>query len=124
MPWHPEYQDVPGAAHDFDGLVNTMAMAEAGSPIATAVRALRIGGHDDWYIAGRGGLLMQASNLRALIEPAEAFEREWYWSSTQYSRYTAFTQLFGNGYTDIFLKDWEGGWVRAVRRCSIESLID
>jgi hypothetical protein len=115
--WLPTYQDVPGAASDFDGLANTVAMAEAGSTLAQAARALRINGRDDWYLPARGGQLLQWGNLRAVLDPAEAFEGAWYWSSTQYSRNYAFYQFFGNGYTyGDSGKSWEGGRARAVRR--------
>lgn len=44
---------IEGASSFVDGLANTNAMAEAGSEIAIKVRALRIGGHDDWAIPAR-----------------------------------------------------------------------
>ncbi len=118
--WLPTYTDVPGAAGDFDGLANTIAMAEAGSTLAQAVRELRIGGHDDWYIPARGGQLLQWGNLRAVIDKAEAFEPAWHWSSTQYSRNFAFFQGFDDGFTLNSYKSWEGGRARAVRRFLIE----
>lgn len=122
LAWHPKYKDVPGAASTFDGLANTIAMAAAGSPLAKAVRELRIGGFDDWYLPARGGQLLQW-DLKPLLPEAETFEDAWYWSSTQYSRLSAFGQYFGNGSSDYSGKDWEGGRARAVRRCSLESLI-
>lgn len=118
--WMPTYQDVPGAAHDFDGLGNTNAMAEAGSTLAQAVRDLRIGGHDDWYIPARGGQLLQWGSLRAVLDKAEAFEPVWHWSSTQFSRNGAYTQGFDYGDTSSSGKSWEGGRARAVRRFLIE----
>jgi hypothetical protein len=117
--WLPEYRDVPGAVHDFDGLANTIAMAEAGSPLAQAAQALRIGGHSDWYIPARGGQLLQWSNLKPTLPEAEKFEPTWYWSSTQFSRYHAYIQGFSYGYTVSYYKSWEGGRARAVRRFRI-----
>lgn len=48
--WNNSWNSVEGALSFFDGLANTDAMAAAGSELATKVRALRIGGHDDWHI--------------------------------------------------------------------------
>jgi len=45
---------------------------------------------------------------------AEAFEEEWYWSSTQYSDYGAFNQDFDFGFQNGIDKKYEGR-VRAVR---------
>lgn len=50
--WIEDYKDVPGARSYNDGLVNTAAMAVAGSELAKRIRALRIGGFDDWYLGG------------------------------------------------------------------------
>lgn len=116
LPWLPEHVNVPGACHDYDGLANTIAMAEAGSALGKAARALRIGGHDDWYIPARGGQLAQWSNLRFLLGEAEAFEPRWYWSSTQFGRNYAYDQGFDYGNTVYSTLSWESGRARAVRR--------
>jgi hypothetical protein len=119
LPWLHEHDDVPGASSDFDGLANTKAMADAGSPIAHAAMGLRIGGFDDWYIPARGGQLLQWS-ARGLMPAEDALEGKWYWSSTQYSRDLAYFQDFSYGGTGINDKSWEGGRARAVRRFLIE----
>jgi len=120
LPWMAKHVDVPGASHDYDGLANTIAMAEAGSALGKAARALRIDGHDDWYIPARGGQLAQWSNLRFLLGEAEAFEPRWYWSSTQFDRYYAYYQYFDYGYTYYRFKSWESGRARVVRRFLIQ----
>ena len=48
--WIDDYQDVPGAKSFNDGLVNTKAMAEAGSEIAKQALATVIDGLNDYYI--------------------------------------------------------------------------
>ena len=48
--WNDNYKNVAGATSFFDGLANTKAMADAGSPLAKWALELRIGGNDDWYI--------------------------------------------------------------------------
>lgn len=120
--WHAKYADVPGARSSFDGLANTQAMAEAGSKLAQQALATRINGLDGWYLAARGGLLLQRDNLQHLLPEDEAFEPRWYWSSTQSSRRNAFYQNFGYGSTDARFKYWEGGCARFVRRFLIQSL--
>jgi hypothetical protein len=118
--WLGTFTDVPGAASDFDGLANTQAMLDAGSPLAKAARTLRINGFDDWHIPARGGLLMQRSNLQPLLADDEAFDLSTHWSSTQFSRLTAYNQYFYDGDTYYLGKDWQGGLARAVRRFRIE----
>lgn len=48
--WHKSNKDVSGATSWNDGLANTEAMLEAGSPLAKKVRELAIGGFTDWYL--------------------------------------------------------------------------
>jgi hypothetical protein len=47
---------VAGADSYCDGLVNSIAMAEAGSELAQWARGLRIGGCDDWYLPSQDEL--------------------------------------------------------------------
>ena len=51
--WSKSTKAVEGAGSYIDGLANTDAMAKAGSELAIAARALRIGGLDDWHIGAR-----------------------------------------------------------------------
>jgi hypothetical protein len=44
------YDNVPGALSFVDGLANTDAFAAAGSELCQQIRALRIGGADDWHL--------------------------------------------------------------------------
>jgi hypothetical protein len=57
--WLPSYDDVPGATSCFDSKANTIAMAEAGSPIALKALATTINGHSDWVIPARDVLEIQ-----------------------------------------------------------------
>lgn len=57
--WLPSYDDVPGAASCFDSKANTIAMAEAGSPIAQQALATTINGFSDWVIPARDVLEIQ-----------------------------------------------------------------
>ena len=117
--WHKTTKKVEGALSDFDGLHNTGAMAEAGSPLAQKIRALEIGGEVIWYLPSRGELLLAWSAREALPE-AERFEEDGYWSSTQYAGYVAFAwvQSFSIGYQFVWRKD-NKLMARAVRRVSI-----
>jgi hypothetical protein len=155
--WIADYKDVPGATSYYDGLANTIAMAEAGSELANLVRSLDIGGNKDWYIPsqdeleiiyrnlkpttdtnslyGRSGVNVSAAvptspytrelPAQTLAEAfqaggAEAFEPDWYWSSTQHAGYSvcAWGQGFNHGYQGYGHKSY-GGRARAVRRLPI-----
>jgi hypothetical protein len=96
--WGEYPQDVPGAK-GHSGASNTAAMLAAGSTIAQAVCALHIDGHADWYIPSRLEML-------ALYEASPAlFDKDgWYWSSSQYSRYTAWCQVFEYGNSTAYDK--------------------
>jgi hypothetical protein len=163
--WNDDnWNAVPGALSFFDGLGNTDAMAEAGSELAKRIRALRIGGHEDWhlpaldqlelcyrhlkpgaeenYLYARAGINVSAlppTYPYTATEPAqtviaqfrtggellagmanEAFEEDWYWTSTQHAGNSdyAWIQNFGDGYQSNDLKD-DRYLARAVRSVAI-----
>jgi hypothetical protein len=106
---------VKGAMSVYDGLANTNAMAAAGSPAAKEVRAMRIGDFDDWYIGARGDHLLAVAANDQLPE-GEAFDSDWYWTSTQAAvAGFAWLQTFTLGIQDWNLKDYPY-LVRAFRR--------
>jgi len=102
------YTEIAGASSKRDGRANTSAMAAAGHQVATAVLALTIGGHTDWHIGSQAEMQVAAANC------PEAFDRDYYWTSTQLDSHLAFCQVFAIG---------NSGWdvkgsklrVRAVR---------
>ncbi|MBK1563776.1 DUF1566 domain-containing protein [Pseudomonas aeruginosa] len=110
--WGEYGQDVGGAVSYRDGASNTIAMAEAGSPIAK--QALEI---------GEGVFIPSVLELALLFSAKQAgelsgFADRWYWSSSQYSAYGAFSSDFDDGDTDYGVKD--GGLrVRPVRKILI-----
>jgi len=53
MIWLPSYKDVPNATSCFHSMDNTVAMAEAGSPLGQWARGLDIDGKTDWCIPAR-----------------------------------------------------------------------
>ncbi len=59
---------IDSARSFFDGHANTQAMADAGSEIATQVRALDINGNTDWYIPSRDELEICYRNLKPTEE--------------------------------------------------------
>ena len=63
-PWHPTRAAVPGALSCSDSLSNTLAMAEAGCPLAKWALDLRINGHDDWCLPARDVLELAYRHLR------------------------------------------------------------
>jgi hypothetical protein len=106
---------VKGAMSVYDGLANTNAMAAAGSSAAKEVRAMRIGDFDDWYIGARGDhLLAVAAN--AELPEGEAFDSDWYWTSTQGADAgCAWIQTFGYG-DQTWYHEFYRNLVRAFRR--------
>ncbi|WP_312374342.1 Lcl C-terminal domain-containing protein [Stutzerimonas nitrititolerans] len=121
-----EYGQDTAATHISDGLKNTSAMAEAGSELAKHARELNIGGFSDWYIPSQHEIALQFFSLRTApaYQPAEAnaFARDWYWSSTQFSPYNAWVQDFDDGSQHNDPKVYENR-ARAVRRELITSSI-
>ncbi|MDU9415541.1 hypothetical protein [Pseudomonas sp. zfem005] len=110
--WGEYGQDVEGAQSYRDGAANTIAMAEAGSPIAKL--ALEI---------GEGIFIPSALELAALYAAKQAgeiegFQDRWYWSSSQSSSLTAFLTGFAVGFTGCTDKGDEFR-VRAVRKILI-----
>ncbi len=110
--WGEYDQDVDGAVSYRDGASNTVAMAEAGSPIAK--QAMEI---------GEGVFIPSILELALLFSAKQAgelsgFADRWYWSSSQYSAYGAFYTVFCGGDTDIYVKltDFR---VRPVRKILI-----
>ncbi|MDP5641774.1 hypothetical protein P3792_27715 [Pseudomonas aeruginosa] len=107
--WGEYGKDVDGAVSYRDGASNTIAMAEAGSPIAK--QALEI---------GEGVFIPSVLELALLFSAKQAgelsgFADRWYWSSSQYSAYGAFYAYFGGGLTDCYGKSGDFR-VRPVRR--------
>ncbi|WP_228895681.1 DUF1566 domain-containing protein [Acidovorax sp. Leaf73] len=114
--WADEYKTIEGADSKTDGPANTAAMASAGLQLAQRIKALDLGGHTDWYLPA-------AAELRALSATVpELFnQQDYYWSSTQYSRYYAWCQDFEYGSSGAFYKDLELR-ARPVRRIQLQAL--
>ncbi|HBP1684330.1 TPA: DUF1566 domain-containing protein [Pseudomonas aeruginosa] len=110
--WGEYGQDVDSAVSYRDGASNTVAMAEAGSPIAK--QALEI---------GEGVFIPSALELALLFSAKQAgelsgFADRWYWSSSQYAAYGAFVTYFAYGNTVSNGKDGDFR-VRPVRKILI-----
>lgn len=114
LPWGEYGKTIPGADSITDGLLNTQAMAKAGSPAAKHVTARRDGGFDDWYIPARAEFMALYGNVPELFD-----KTGWHWTSTQGSAVSAFGQDFGYGHSDWDIKDLERR-VRAVRRIPLQ----
>lgn len=117
--WSASTKKVKGALSVYDGRANTDAMAAAGSALTTWVAGLEIAGQKDWYLPSRGELLL-AYAAAGDVPKAEAFAKEWYWSSTQYAadESCAWYQLFGYGGQNYYHKGYELR-ARAVRRVKL-----
>ena len=124
-----DWRERDGADNDEDGLVNSDLLNDANHPATNFCRSLNIGGHSDWYLPSRDELALLARNLGPRRKKApvmfreggiEAFETEWYWSSTERASYSggAWYVFFPDGGQDYGSKDSSAG-VRAVRRFKI-----
>lgn len=123
MPWNKSLKSVAGATSYCDGLTNTMAMAKAGSALAKQILKLRIGGFDDWHLPSRLQLLIAYHELKTAKafapDTKEAFDRAWYWSSTQPAEnaVSAWMQGFSYGHQSGYHKvnEWRARAVRTIK---------
>lgn len=67
--WLPSYKDVPGARSCFDSKANTIAMAEAGSPIAQKALTVEHDGHKDFALAARDVVEVLYRNFKPGTQP-------------------------------------------------------
>jgi hypothetical protein len=103
--------DVPGAVSQLDGPANTSALLATGKdhPAAKWADAYTADGHTDFYLPSRLDMVM------AHICAPQLFNKEgYYWTSTQGSRLSAFSQDFEYGNSLSGIKDY-GRRVRAFR---------
>jgi hypothetical protein len=118
-----------GTDSDDDGLINTNLINDENHPAARFCRSLTVGGHDDWYLPSRDELMMlwrnlgpRRKNVPELFreDATEAFNTDWYWSSTELAQYSSDAWIVGffNGTQGNYDKDYDCG-VRAVRRIQI-----
>jgi hypothetical protein len=118
-----------GTDSDDDGLANSERINDSNHPAAQFCRQLRIGGFDDWYLPSRDELAMLCRNLGPTRKStpelfksgnAEAFEDEWYWSSTEYAPYSGYAWVVGfYGGNQYGGNESNNYGFRAVRRLKI-----
>jgi len=130
LTWGPD--GITTARSLTDGFANSEALNDEDHPAAQFCRSLRIGGHDDWYLPALDEMTVLRRNLmpgtgyvpeqttaEAFREGGpEAFEREWYWTSTEFSKGSAWLQDFTSGDQISSGKVWSTR-VRAVRKCQL-----
>lgn len=109
--WGTHGQKMTGADSDRDGLGNTKAMAVWGSLLAQIILALP----GDCYLPSRNESALLYATCREHIETGDL-----YWTSTQGSASTAWSQTFGRGDQSHDTKSYEGR-ARAVRRLPLET---
>ena len=114
--WGEYGKELTGCTDRRNGQANTAAMLKAECAAAIAVRNLDIEGHKDWYLPALGEMNIAAANVPELFAVDGI-----YWTSTQYSRYSAFAQDFASGYSYCYGKDYEFR-VRAFRQIPLELL--
>lgn len=115
-PWGEWGKKIDGCDSANDGRANTEALIAAETPLGKWVQQIR-GDYlsaDDVYIPARRELALLEVNLPHL------FEKDWYWSSTQYSANYAWVQNFEYGNVTIDHKDNEYR-CRLVRSLPLQS---
>lgn len=111
LAWGGYNEDATGATSQTDGRANTAALLADGHdhPAAKWASEYTEDGHTDYFLPSRFDLFM------AWLSAPQAFEKsDWYWTSSQYSRHSAFSQVFEYGYAYDGGKDDEYR-VRPVR---------
>lgn len=112
--WGENTDDEQEAKSKTDGHNNTKTLMESSHtyPAAEHCKSLSADGHNDFYLPAQRELSLCWANV------PELFTEEWYWSSTQCSRYGAWMQDFSNGGQDCSNKSIRAR-ARAVRRLFI-----
>lgn len=108
--WGSRGSEIPNCDSNLNGHGNTAAMVEAGNDLALKIAGLRIEGHSDFYLPARHELRLCFLNV------PELFQKEWYWSSTQYSVHGAYYQSFETGDQDL------GGKLSELRARAVRSI--
>lgn len=119
LAWSRQGESEPGAESEWDGQANTAALLNSGHshPAAEWAGGLVIEEHRDFYLPARRELRLCWVNV------PELFDKQWYWSSTQYSPDGAWNQHFVGGGQSLVLKGHELR-ARAVRRVLTPSTLD
>lgn len=109
--WGGYDSEADGASSQIDGRANTRALINDihKHPAALWATQYSADGHQDFHLPSRHDLLMCYMHAPQLFR-----KDDWYWSSSQYSRYTAWAQLFEYGGSSYVYKDGTC-LVRAVR---------
>jgi hypothetical protein len=112
--WLPSRKQVPNATSFCDSMANTVAMAEAGSPLAQWARGLDIGGHTDWCIPARDVLELAYRHLKPTDCPTGNYFRDgdnpssvpvgYPYSATQILKTTV--EAFQEGGPEAFADEW------------------
>jgi hypothetical protein len=93
--WGERGEDVAGAASQFDGAANTLALLRDGggeTPAAQYAANHQADGHEDFFLGSRFEMLMCYWHAPQLFQKAG-----WYATSSQYSRHYAWAQDFEFG---------------------------
>jgi hypothetical protein len=86
----------------------------SGSYAAKLCRDLILNGYSDWYLPSKYELDLMYDNLHNISTPLGDFASNWYWSSTEYNQFAAWSQNFTNGIQTGKTKS-DTHYVRAVR---------
>ena len=119
MKWYNVSDSTTGATSESvgSGATNTatiIASQGAGTYAASMASNYNGGGFDDWFLPSKDELNLMYTNLKA--EGLGRFSNDSYWSATESSITTAWSQSFSTGYQNIDYKYHDNNYeVRAVR---------
>lgn len=110
LEWGERGTDIPDARSDWNGRANTADIINSSGyhPAAKYAEDYSCEDHSDYHLGSHAEMGIAWANA------PELFEKAWYWTSSQYSAYSAWMQGFAGGTQNYHAKTTEGR-VRPVR---------
>jgi hypothetical protein len=117
--WGAYKEDISGTVYSpGSGKQNTQTIIERLRQLGETEKAAQLcaeldfNGYRDWFLPSKDELNLMYTNLQK--KGKGGFSKGWYWSSSQYGNYSAWTQNFGDGRQNYYSKN-RASSVRAVR---------
>ena len=114
--WQSSSTDISGTQDTIgSGKENTRLLIRGTVRAAMICEQYSLGGFQDWFLPSKGELDLMYINLK-MIRNMGNFVDDWYWSSTQASRYNAWGQQFSGGAQDSYRGKDNTYSVRPIRQ--------